>query len=145
MQPTDHSSNKNIIEKETFFFFFFLFSYCWWNKSHRIFKTPYTETLQAFSWWTLPSVWKCKLEIHFVSTMGKSQSGGIEALWSMQKFTSWKQNWSDITYVPRIKHPLGNEQFYPLKIQERAEGILWKSNIVVKMEKMLVPSIGMKL
>lgn len=23
MQPTDHSSNKNIIEKETFFFFFY--------------------------------------------------------------------------------------------------------------------------
>lgn len=66
--------------------------------------------------------------------MGKSQSRGIEALWGMQKFTSWKQNWSDIIYVPRIKLPLRNEQLNPLKIQAKAGGI-WKSNTVVKNEE----------
>lgn len=64
--------------------------------------------------------------------MGKSQSCGIETLWSMHEFTRWKQHCGGIIYVPRIKHPLRNEQFSPLKIRARAEDIERKSNTVVK-------------
>lgn len=62
----------------------------------------------------------------------KSHSRGIEALWSMQRFTCWEPNWTDIIYLLRIKYPLGNEQFHPLKIWVRAGSIIRKSNTAVK-------------
>lgn len=62
----------------------------------------------------------------------KNQSCGIEALWSMQRFTCWEPKQSDIIYLLRIKCPFGNEQFHPLKMQVKAGSIIRKSNIAVK-------------
>lgn len=128
MQPTAHSSNKNIIEKEQRL----LFSLWWWSKSHRIFKAPYTEILQGFPGELSHQYGNENFKFILFSQWEKNQSRGIEALWSMERFTCWEPDWSDIIYLLRIKYPLGNEQFHPLKIWVRAGGIIRKSNSVVK-------------
>lgn len=132
MQLTDHSSNKNIIEKEQLLLYFHPAAGI---KATGAVRHPVLRPYRLFHGELSHQYGNENFKFILFSHRGKGRLGGIEVLWSMQKFTSWKQNSSDIIYVPRRKHPLGNEQFSPWTIQARAGGRMRKASAGVRNEE----------